>query len=73
SEELLYFNSLEHEYDGDRKIERIINVVKDVTDFVMLEKEPSFGFPNLKDAVRLQKLLNEIDSKKSSFYTVKYN
>ncbi|MFJ7765861.1 Gfo/Idh/MocA family protein [Bacillus toyonensis] len=73
SEELLYFNSLEHEYDGDRKIERIINVVKDVTDFVMLEKEPSFGFPNLKDAVRLQELLNEIDSKKSSFYTVKYN
>ncbi|WP_323840734.1 hypothetical protein [Photorhabdus africana] len=73
TEEILYFNSLDHEYNGDRKIERIINVVKDITDFVILGKKPSFGFPTLKEAIRLQKLLNTIDSKKPNFHKVKYN
>lgn len=73
TEEILYFNSLAHEYNGDRKIERVVNVVKDITDFIMMGKEPIFNFPTLEDAIRLQKLLNEIDSKKPKFYKVKYN
>ncbi|CDH19852.1 conserved hypothetical protein [Xenorhabdus bovienii str. kraussei Quebec] len=73
SKEILYFNSLDHEYNGDRKIERITNVVKDVTDLIILGKKPYFDFPTLKDAIRLQKILNKINSEKSSFYKVKYN
>ncbi|EJR29981.1 hypothetical protein ABH963_003961 [Bacillus sp. RC55] len=70
---VLDFNYLDEDYVGDRKLERIINVVRDITDYVMLEQEPSYGFPNLKDAMCLQELLNKIDSSKLDFYTVTYN
>ncbi|MDC9596104.1 hypothetical protein [Xenorhabdus anantnagensis] len=73
TDNILYFNSLDHEYIGDRRLEPIVNIIKDVTDFVILGKNPDFDFPNLKDAIYLQKNLNEINNKKKSFYKVKYN
>ncbi|KIL77387.1 hypothetical protein [Bacillus badius] len=48
-------------------------MVKDVTDFVILGVKPKYKFPNLKEAITLQKLLNEIDASKYKFSSVKYN
>lgn len=70
---LVQFNSLDQKFDGDRKLERVIRVVKDVTDFVILGVKPKYKFPNLKEAITLQKLLNEIDASKYKFSSVKYN
>lgn len=70
---LIQFNSLEEKFDGDRKLERILRVVKDVTDFMILGIEPKYKFPDLKEAISLQKLLNNIDDSKSQFSSVKYN
>lgn len=73
SEVLMQFNSFEQEYKGDRKLERLTRMVQDVTDFIILEKEPKYGFPSLEEAITLQRLLNEIASSKENFSTVKYN
>lgn len=51
----------------------VISDENDTTDFVMLGKEPEYGFPNLQEAIHLQKLLNKIDINKDKFYSVKYN
>jgi predicted dehydrogenase len=72
-EMLVQFNSIDQECDGDRRLERITQVVKDVTDFVMLGKEPKYKFPDLKEAINLQRLLNNIYARKDQFYSVKYN
>ncbi|MEH7464796.1 Gfo/Idh/MocA family oxidoreductase [Bacillus thuringiensis] len=72
-ETLLEFNSLLQNYNGERKIERIVNVVKDVTNFVMLHEEPKYAFPSIEEAIHLQELLNEINMHTQRFCTVKYN
>ncbi|MCP3740789.1 Gfo/Idh/MocA family oxidoreductase [Rossellomorea sp. BNER] len=72
-EVLVKFNSLDQEFDGDRKIERISKVVKEVSDFVILGREPKYKFPDLKEAISLQRLLNQINASKDQFDSVQYN
>lgn len=48
-------------------------ILKDVTDFMILGIEPKYKFLDLKEAISLQKLLNDIDDSKSQFSSVKYN
>lgn len=73
SETILEFNSLDENFDGDRKLERIVNVVKEITDFIMFRKDPQYGMPDINDAIYLQKLLNKIISKTNEYPIVKYN